>query len=44
MIPESKLFIKFFKELGNIISNFEKPSNYQVLQQEALLESSPNGI
>jgi len=41
MIPDSKPFIKFFNELGKIISNFEKPINSQALSQ---LESSLNGI
>jgi hypothetical protein len=41
MIPDSKPFIKFFTELENIISHFEKPLNYRVLQQEALQSSSP---
>jgi len=41
MIPDSKPFVKFFNELGKIISNFEKPLNYQSLSQEALREFIP---
>jgi hypothetical protein len=44
MIPDSKPFVKFFFELKKIISDFEKPLNYQLLQQEELLSSSLNGI
>ncbi|MFZ3029805.1 MAG: hypothetical protein WA095_02295 [Minisyncoccia bacterium] len=44
MIPDSKPYVNFFKELEKIISNFEKPLNHDVLQQEMLPVSSLNGI
>jgi len=43
-IPDSKPFVNFFIELDKIISNFEKPLNTEVLQQETLSVSSLNGI
>ncbi|MFZ2205451.1 MAG: hypothetical protein WAV23_02585 [Minisyncoccia bacterium] len=41
---DGELYVKFFNDLVKIIFNFEKPLNYQVLQQEMLPVSSLNGI
>ena len=41
MIPDLKPFVKFFHDLANIISHFEKPFSYQVLPQEAFIRGSP---
>jgi hypothetical protein len=40
-IPDSKPFVNFFNDLANIIAHFEKPLNYQVIPQEALVEGIP---
>lgn len=42
MIPDPKPFVKFFHDLANIISHFEKPLNYQPLSQEVIKELTPN--
>lgn len=44
MIPDSKLYINFFKELEKIVSDFKKPLNCKVLKLEEFQSSSLNGI